>query len=67
MLWSHVHPMLALKADKFSTTKNCTFLVIGPAWTSNTMSPMEIVVAQLNPDSIRLGFSRADDESPICL
>ena len=31
------------------------------------MSPMEIIEALLNPDSIRLGFSIADGESPICL
>lgn len=67
MLWSHVRPMMALKGEKSSTIKNCTFLVIGPTWTGNTMSPKEVVVAQLNQNSIRPGFSRTDGESPICL
>ena len=31
------------------------------------MSPRDVVEAQLNPDSIRSGFSRADDGNPICL
>ena len=59
--------MMALKGDKSSTTENRTFRVIGPAWTSNTTSPREVVVAQLNLDTIRPGFSRAKDGKPICL
>ena len=64
---SHVHPMMVLKGDKSSTTENCTLWTIGPAWTSSTTSPKEVVEALLNPDSIHLGFSRADGRNPICL
>ena len=67
ILWSHVRPMMALKWDKSSTTKNYTFWVIGPACTGNTMSPKEIVKAPLNPDSIHPGFSKVDGRSPIWL
>ena len=67
MLWSHVHPMMALKGDKSFTNENCTFWVIGPVWTSNTMSPRKVIDAPLNPDSICPRFSRADGGSPIFL
>ena len=64
---SQVHPMMALKGNKSSTTKNYTFWIIGPTWTSNTTSPREVVEAPLNPDSIRPGFSRTNDRNPIYL
>ena len=64
---SQVRPMMALKWDKSSTIENCTFWITSPSWTSNTMSPTEVVEAPLNPDSIRPGFSRANDGNPICL
>ena len=66
MLWSHVRPMMALKGDKSSTIENCTFWITSPAWTGSTTSPRE-VEALLNPDSIRMGFSRVDGGNPICL
>ena len=37
------------------------------AWTSSTTSPREVVVVPLNPDKIRLEFSRLEGSSPICL
>ena len=49
---------MTLKGDKSCTIENCTLRVTGPAWTSNTMSPKEVVDALLNPDRIRPGFSR---------
>ena len=64
---SHVRPNMALNGDRSSTTENCTFRVTGPAWTSNTMSPKDVVEAPLKPDNIRPGFSRVDVENPICL
>ena len=67
MLCNHVHPVMALKGDKPSTTENCTFWTTGPAWTGSTTSPREIVDAPLKPNSIRPGFSRVDDGNPICL
>ena len=39
----------------------------GPAWTGSTTSPREVVVAPLNPEKIRPGFSMSDSSSPICL
>ena len=66
-MWSHVHPMMALKDDKSSTTENCTFWVTGPAWTGNTTSPREVVEAPLNPNSIRPRFFMVDGGSLICL
>ena len=66
-MWSHVHPMMALKDDKSSTIENCTFWVTGPAWTGNTTSPREVVEAPLNPDSIRPRFFMVDGGSLICL
>ena len=58
---------MALKEDKSSTTKNCTSYVTELACTDNTTSPREVVVAPLNPDSIRLGFCRANGRSLIYL
>ena len=58
---------MVLKGDKSSTIEKCTFWITGPAWTSSTTSPREIVEAPLNLDSIRLRFFRADGENPICL
>ena len=58
---------MALKGDKSSTTENCTLKVTGPTWTSSTASPREVVEAPLNPDRTRLGFSRLEGTSPICL
>ena len=49
---------MTLKGDKSCTTENCTLRVTGPAWTGSTISPKEVVDAPLNPDKIRLGFSR---------
>lgn len=46
---SHVHPMMALKGDKSFTTENCTFKIIGLAWTGSTTSSREVVEASLNP------------------
>ena len=67
MSCSHVRPMMALNGDKSSTIKNCTFRIIGPTWTGNMTSPRDVVETPLNPNTIRLGFSRADDGNPICL
>lgn len=67
MLWSHVCPIMTLKLDKSSTTENHTSCVTRSAWTGNTMSPKEVVEATLNPDSICMGFSRADGGNPIYL
>ena len=38
----------------------------GLAWIGNTMSPRDVVEAPLNPDNIRLGFSRFKGVYPIC-
>ena len=62
-----MHPKITLKGDKSCTTENCTLRVTGPAWTGITISPKEVVVALLNPDKIRLGFSRPDRSHPIWL
>ena len=59
--------MMALKGDKSSTIENYTFWITSPAWTGSMTSPMEVVEALLNLDSIRLRFSRLDDGNPICL
>ena len=59
---SHVCPIMALYRDTSLTTKNCTFRVTRLAWTGSTMSPKEVSVAQLNPDSKCPEFSRADGE-----
>lgn len=67
MSCSHVRPNMALNRNRSSTTENYTFRVTGLAWTSNTMSPKDVVEAPLKPDNIRLGFSRVDGENPICL
>lgn len=64
---SHVSPMMVLKGVKSSTTKNCTFWIIGTTWKGNTICPKEVVEAPLNLDSIHLGFSRADGGNPIYL
>ena len=58
---------MALKGDKSSTTENYTLRVNGPAWTGSTTSPREVVAAPLNPDKIRVGFSKPDSSSLICL
>ena len=58
---------MALKGDKSSTTENCTLRMTGPAWTSSTTSPREVVAAPLNPDKIRPGFSRLEGTNPIFL
>ena len=58
---------MALKGDKSSTTENFTLQMTKPAWTGNTTSPREVVAAPLNPDKIRLGFSKPEILSPICL
>ena len=58
---------MALNRDKSSTTENCMFKVTRSAWTGNTMSPKDVVEAPLNPDNIHPGFSRFEDENPICL
>lgn len=67
MLWSHVHPIMALKGDKSSTIENCTFWVTRLAWMGNMTFPKEVVDAPLNPDNIHPGFSRVDGERPIFL
>lgn len=67
MLWSHVHPIMALKGDKSSTIENYTFWVTGPAWMGNMTFPKEVVDAPLNPYNICLGFFRVDGERPIFL
>ena len=67
MSCNHVRPMIVLNRDKSSTTENYTFRIIGPAWTTNTISPKEVVEASLNPNSIRTGFSKADGGNSICL
>ena len=58
---------MALKRDKSSTTENCMLRMTGPAWTSSTTSPREVVAAPLNPDKIHPGFSRLEGTSPIFL
>ena len=58
---------MALKEDRSSTTENFTLQMTKPAWTGNTTSPREVVAAPLNPDKIRLGFSKPEILSPICL
>ena len=67
MLCSQVHPKMALKGDRSSTTENCTLRMTGLAWIDNTKSPREVVEAPLNPDNIRLGFYRLEGMNPICL
>ena len=42
---SHVRPMMELNGDKSSTTKNCTFRIVGPALMGSTISPKEVVEA----------------------
>ena len=64
---SKAPPNMALNGDRSFTTKNCTFRVTGSTWTGNTMSPRDVVEAQLNLDNIRLGFSRFEGENLICL
>ena len=64
---SHVPPMMVLKGDKSFITENCAFWITDPTWTGSSTSPREVVKAPLNPDIIRLGFSRADGGNPICL
>ena len=59
--------MMVLYDDKSSTTENHTLRVGGLAWTGSTTSPRDIVAAPLNPNKSRIGFSKADDEHPICL
>ena len=58
---------MALNENRSSTTENCTLRVTGLAWIGNTMSPRDVVEAPLNPDNIRLGFSRFNGVYPICL
>ena len=58
---------MALNGDRSSTAENCTLRVIEPTWIGNTMSPKDIVEAPLNPNNIRLGFSRFEGVNPICL
>ena len=41
--------------------------MIGLAWTGSTTSQRKVVVAPLNPDKIRPGFSRLEGSSPIYL
>lgn len=53
---------MALYGDKSSNIENCMLSVTEPAWTGNTTSPWEVVVAPLNPDNSRPGFSRVDGE-----
>lgn len=67
MLCNQVHPKMALKGDKSSTTKNCTLRVTGSTWIDNTMSLREVVEAPLNPNNIRPEFSRIEGMNPICL
>ena len=57
---------MSLNGDRSSTAENCTLRVIEPTWIGNTMSPKDIVEAPLNPDNIRLGFSRFKGVYPIC-
>lgn len=59
--------MMALKVDKSFTTENYTFWVTVLAWTGNTMSSKDIVVALLNPNNIHLGFSKAAGRNLIYL
>ena len=67
ILCNQVRPKMALKGDRSSTTENCKLRMIGPIWIGNTTSPRELVKAPLNPDNIRLGFSRLEGMNPICL
>ena len=67
MSCSHVRPMMALNRDKSSTIKNCMFRITGPSWTGNTTSARDVVETPLNPNSIRLRFSKAGNGNPICL
>ena len=52
---------MALYGDKSSTTNNRMLSVMGPTWMGNTL-PKEVVVAPLNQDNSRPGFSRAYGE-----
>ena len=45
-----------------ATTENSMFSVTGSAWTGNTISLREVVVALLNLDNKCHGFSKADGE-----
>lgn len=67
ILCSQVRPKMALKVNKSSTIDNCTLRMTGPAWIDSMMSPMDVVEAPLNSDSIRPGFSRLEGINPICL
>ena len=67
MSCNHVRPMMTLKGDKSSTIENCTLRTTSTTWMGSTTSPKEVVDAQLNPNNIRLGFSKVDGENPICL
>ena len=63
----NVRPKMTLKGDKSPTIENCTLRVTGPAWTGSTMSHREVVVAPLNPNKIRPGFSKPDSSRAIWL
>ena len=54
--------MIALYEDKFSTTENHTFRVIGATWTCCITSLREVIVAPLNLDNKCHGFPRVDGE-----
>ena len=58
---------MALNRDRSSIIENYMFKVIGTTWTGNTMSPRDVIEVLLNPNNIRLGFSRFEGENPICL
>lgn len=58
---------MALKGDKSFTIENYTLRATGLAWIGNTISPMDIVEASLNPDNIYPGFSKLEGMNPICL
>ena len=53
---------MALYGDRSLTIENRTLVMIESDWTCNTISPREVIVTPLNPDSRRLGFSKADGE-----
>ena len=48
--------------DRSLTTENRTLIMIKSDWTCNTISPKEVVVTPLHPNSRRFGFSKADGE-----
>ena len=58
---------MVLYDDKSSIIENQTFKVTGLTCMGRMTSPKETVDAPLKPVKMRPGFSKADEEYPICL